>query len=151
MVHLDASTQRPDHWVASSWSYDPSEERKIPDDHNKDIFVKILIKAIPLPPCRDKGKRSYSFYSFLTSVLDGCKWLASRPDRSLPPVPIEYEAVWASELVWAHRLEDLENKSFASAWDRNPVARLSMDPSSYSFAVIIFSFILRSCFTHIIQ
>jgi hypothetical protein len=51
-----------------------------------------------------KGERKYSSYSFLTSVLDGGEWSASRPGRALPPekgppVPIGQEAGWASELV----------------------------------------------------
>jgi hypothetical protein len=29
------------------------------------------------------GERRYSFYSFLTSALDGGEWSASRPDRAL--------------------------------------------------------------------
>jgi hypothetical protein len=29
------------------------------------------------------GKRQYSFYTFLTSALDGGQWLASRPGRAL--------------------------------------------------------------------
>jgi hypothetical protein len=37
------------------------------------------------------------------------------------PVPIEQEAGWAPELVWTKRLEE---KSFAPAGDRTPIARL---------------------------
>jgi hypothetical protein len=60
-------------------------------------------------------------------MLDICigwgEWSASRPVRALlpgkePPVPIGEEAGWASEPVWTQRLEE---KSFASAGDRNPV------------------------------
>jgi hypothetical protein len=40
----------------------------------------------------------YSSYTFLTSALDGAEWLVSRPGCTLPPVPIEQEAVWATEL-----------------------------------------------------
>jgi hypothetical protein len=38
------------------------------------------------------------------------------------PVPIIQEAGWASEPVWTHRLEE---KSFAPAGDRTPIARSS--------------------------
>jgi len=56
----------------------------------------------------------YDSYSFTTSALDGDEWLASRPDRALPPgkgppVPIVQEAGWAPEPVWTQRLEE---KSF---------------------------------------
>jgi hypothetical protein len=76
------------------------------------------------------GERRYSSYSFLTSALDGGEWSASRPDRVLPrprfapgkgpPVPIVQKAGWASEPVWTKRLEE---KSFAPAGDRTPIAR----------------------------
>jgi hypothetical protein len=32
-----------------------------------------------------KGERKYSFYSFLTSTLDGGEWSASCPGRALSP------------------------------------------------------------------
>jgi hypothetical protein len=69
----------------------------------------------------------YSSYSFLTSALDGGEWSASRPGRVLPPgkgppVPIVQEAGWAPELVWTQRIEE---KSFAPAGDRTPIARSS--------------------------
>jgi hypothetical protein len=35
----------------------------------------------------------------------------------VPPVPIVYEAGWASELVWTQRLQE---DSFTSTGDRNP-------------------------------
>jgi hypothetical protein len=74
-----------------------------------------------------RGERRYSSYSFLTSALDGGEWSASRPDRVLapgkgPPVPIVQEAGWAPEPVWAQRIEE---KSFAPARDRTPIARSS--------------------------
>jgi hypothetical protein len=67
----------------------------------------------------------YSFYSFTTSALDGDEWSASRPGRALPPekgppVPIVREAGWAPEPVW---IKWLEEKSFAPAEDRTPIAR----------------------------
>jgi hypothetical protein len=69
--------------------------------------------------------RSYSSYSFLTSVLEESQWSASRPDHALAPgkgpsVPIVQEAGWTPEPVWTQRLEE---KSFASAGDGAPVAR----------------------------
>jgi hypothetical protein len=66
-----------------------------------------------------RGRGVY-FYTFLTLSL-----VVSATPRPLfdprkgPPVPIEYEAAWASELV---RLHGLEEKSFASARDRTPVS-----------------------------
>jgi hypothetical protein len=51
------------------------------------------------------GGEECSFYSFLTSALDGGEWSASRPGRALapgkgPPGPIVQEAGWAPEPVW---------------------------------------------------
>jgi hypothetical protein len=71
------------------------------------------------------GERRYSSSSFLTSVLDGDEWSASRPGRALPPgkgppVPIVQEARWAPEPVWTQRLE--ENSS-ASVGDRTPIVQ----------------------------
>jgi hypothetical protein len=73
------------------------------------------------------GERRYSSYSFTTPALDGGEWSASRPVRALPPgkgppVPIVQEAGWASEPVWTERIEE---KSFAPAGDRTPIARSS--------------------------
>jgi hypothetical protein len=70
------------------------------------------------------GERRYSSYSFTTSELDGGEWSASRPGRALPPekgppVPILQEAGWAPEPVWTKKLEE---KSFAPAGDRTPIA-----------------------------
>jgi hypothetical protein len=75
------------------------------------------------------GERRYSSYSFTTSALDGGEWSASRPCRALtpgkgPPVPIVQEAGQAPEPVWTQRLEE---KSFAPAGDRTPIA-LSSSP-----------------------
>jgi hypothetical protein len=61
----------------------------------------------------------YSFYSFLTSALDGGEWSASRLGRALPPgkehpVPIGSEAGWAPEPVWTQGLEKLLNESLIS-------------------------------------
>jgi hypothetical protein len=44
------------------------------------------------------------------------------PPGEGPPVPIVQEAEWASEPVWTQRLEE---KSFAPAVDRTPIARSS--------------------------
>jgi hypothetical protein len=76
---------------------------------------------------RRLGEEEYSSYSFTTSALDGGEWSASRPSRALPPenrppVPIVQEAGWAPEPVWTQRLEE---KSFAPAGDRTPIARSS--------------------------
>jgi hypothetical protein len=72
------------------------------------------------------GDRRYSSYSFTTSALDGGEWSAPRPGRASPgkgpPVPIGQEAGWASEEVWTQKLQE---KSFASARDRTPIARSS--------------------------
>jgi hypothetical protein len=73
------------------------------------------------------GERRYSPYSVPTSALHEGEWSASRPGRALPPgkgptVPIGQEAGWAPEPVWTQRLEE---KSFAPAGDRTPIARSS--------------------------
>jgi hypothetical protein len=44
------------------------------------------------------------------------------PPGKGPPVPIVQEAGWASEPVWTQRLQE---KSFAPAGDRTPIARPS--------------------------
>jgi hypothetical protein len=69
----------------------------------------------------------YSSNSFSTSELDGGEWSASRPGRDFtpgkgPPVPIVQEAGWAPEPVWTQRVEE---KSFAPAGNRTPIARSS--------------------------
>jgi hypothetical protein len=71
------------------------------------------------------GERRYSSYSFSTSALDEGEWSVSRPGRALPPgkgppVPIVQEAGWDPEPVWTQRLEE---KSFAPAGDRTPIAQ----------------------------
>jgi hypothetical protein len=76
-----------------------------------------------------QGERAYSSYSFMTSVLDGGEWSASRPGSVLPPgkgtpVPIVQEAGWVSEPVWTQMLV---KNSFASAAGQTPVA-LSSSP-----------------------
>jgi hypothetical protein len=73
------------------------------------------------------GEKRYSSYSFTTSTLDGGEWSASRPGRALtpgkgPPVPIVQETGWPPEPVWT---QGLEEKSFASAGNRTPIARSS--------------------------
>jgi hypothetical protein len=50
------------------------------------------------------GERTYSLYSFLTSVLDGGEWSVSHPGHALPLrigpwVPAVQEAGWAPEPV----------------------------------------------------
>jgi hypothetical protein len=66
------------------------------------------------------GERRYSSYSFLITALDGGEWSASRPGRTLPPVPIVQEAGWTPEPVWMQRLEE---KSSASVGDRTLVVQ----------------------------
>jgi hypothetical protein len=66
----------------------------------------------------------YSFYSFSTSALDGVSGQRHAPAALLspgkgPPVPIVQEAGWAPDPVWTQRLEE---KSFAPARDRTPIA-----------------------------
>jgi hypothetical protein len=48
------------------------------------------------------------------------------PPGKGPPVPIVQEAGWAPEPVWAQRIEE---KSFAPAGDRTPIARSSSPQS----------------------
>jgi hypothetical protein len=69
-------------------------------------------------------KRRYSSYSFSTSAVDGVSGQRHGPGRALtpgkrPPVPIVQEAGWAPEPVWTQRIEE---KSFAPAGDRTPIA-----------------------------
>jgi hypothetical protein len=57
----------------------------------------------------------------------GGEWSASYPGRALspgkvPPVPIVQEAGWAPEPVWTQTTEE---KLFAPAGDRTPIARSS--------------------------
>jgi hypothetical protein len=73
------------------------------------------------------GGEEVSSYSFTTSALDASEWSASRPGRALPPgkgtpVPIGQEAGWAPEAVWT---QSIEEKSFAPAGDRTPIAQSS--------------------------
>jgi hypothetical protein len=92
------------------------------------LITTMKIKAVPLHAMEALvGGRRYSFYSFTTSALDGGEWSASRPGHALPPgkgppVLIGQEAGWASEPVWTQRIEE---KSFAPAGDRTPIARSS--------------------------
>jgi hypothetical protein len=70
------------------------------------------------------GGEDYSSYSFSTSALDGVSGQRHAPAALLPPgkgptVPIVQEAGWAPEPVWTQRLEE---KSFAPAGDRTPIA-----------------------------
>jgi hypothetical protein len=90
--------------------------------------------------------RRYSSYSFLTSVLEGGEWSASRPGRALPPgkeppVGIVQEVGWAPEPVWTQRLEE---KSSASVGDRTPavhsVVRHYTDWATPSFQELILIF-----------
>jgi hypothetical protein len=62
-----------------------------------------------------KGERKYSFYSFLTSALDGGEWSALCPGPRFTPNIHWIWRFWASELIWT---QTLEKKFFASAGDR---------------------------------
>jgi hypothetical protein len=91
------------------------------------IYISKKIKQSLYTPWRRLGESRYSSYSFTTSALDGGEWSASRPGRAVPPgkgppVPIVQEAGWALEPVWTKRIEE---KSFAPAGDRTPIARSS--------------------------
>jgi hypothetical protein len=71
------------------------------------------------------GERSYSFYLFSTSELDGGEWSVSCFGRVLPlgkdpPVSIWQEAGRAPEPVWTQRLEE---KSSTSVGDRTLVVQ----------------------------
>jgi hypothetical protein len=94
--------------------------------HPTELEAVSKVKQSRYTPWRRLGGEEYSS-SFTTSALDGDEWSASRPDRTLlpekgPPVPIVQEAGWAPEPVLTQRLEE---KSFASAGDRTPIARSS--------------------------
>jgi hypothetical protein len=78
-------------------------------------------------PWRRSEGEQYISYSFTTSALDGGEWSASCPGRAFTPgertpVPIVQESGWVPEPVWTQRLEE---KSFAPAEDRTPIARSS--------------------------
>jgi hypothetical protein len=94
----------------------------------KILFLWGKVEAVPQHTYGGAGgERSYSFYSFTTSALDGDEWSTSRPDRALtpkkgPPVPIAQEAGWAPEQVWTRTLEE---KSLASAGDETSISRSS--------------------------
>jgi hypothetical protein len=73
------------------------------------------------------GEKRYSSYSFTTSALDGVSGqhhapAALYPRGKDPPVPIVQEAGWAPEPVWT---QSVEEKSFAPAGYRTPIARSS--------------------------
>jgi hypothetical protein len=73
------------------------------------IYVGSGIKKLTLTPCRRKGERKYSSYSFLILALDGIYWLEPLPGRALQAgtrilLPIGWGAVWDSELFWTKQL-----------------------------------------------
>jgi hypothetical protein len=107
-----------------------TEEYGSGENRAKQSFVRLIYKVKHSSPATRHwgacGERRYSSYSFTTSALDGGEWSASRPGHALPPgkeppVLIVQEAGWTPESVWTQRLEE---KSFASAGDRTPFARL---------------------------
>jgi hypothetical protein len=67
-------------------------------------------KVVPLHVVEALGEeRIYSSYSFMTSLLDGGEWSASRPGRALPPgkeppVPTVQGAGCAPEPVWTQKI-----------------------------------------------
>jgi hypothetical protein len=78
--------------------------------YNQIVYILIVSSSINRHS-GTKGERTYSSYSFLTSVLDKGEWSASRHGRALNPgkgplVPIVQEAGWAPDLVWTQRLEE---------------------------------------------
>jgi hypothetical protein len=59
-------------------------------------------KAVPQHTMEAQGERRYSFYSFMTSALNGGEWLVSCPSRTLPlgngpSVPTGQEAGWTPD------------------------------------------------------
>jgi hypothetical protein len=102
----------------------------------KDVQLRLTFKALCesfkvkqsfYTPWRRLGERRCSSYSFSTSALDGVSGERHAPAALLPlgkgpPVPIVQEAGWALEPVWTQVLQE---KSFAPAGDRTPIARSS--------------------------
>jgi hypothetical protein len=85
----------------------------------------LKVKQSRYTPWRSLGARSYSSYSFTTSALDGVSGQFHSPAALLapgkgPPEPFVQEAGWAPEPVWTQRIEE---KSFAPAGDRTPIAQ----------------------------
>jgi hypothetical protein len=53
-----------------------------------DLAIRLFIKKVKQSHCtpwRHLGGEGYSYYSFLTSELDGSEWSASCPGHALPP------------------------------------------------------------------
>jgi hypothetical protein len=64
-------------------------------------------------------ERNYSFFSFLTSALDGCEWPVSRPGRALPPeIDPRYPLGKRLGDLQSWSVQKTKEKSFASARDR---------------------------------
>jgi hypothetical protein len=85
-------------------------------------FICKKAKQSRYTPWRRLGGEEYSSYSFSTSALDGVSGQCHAPAALLPPVPIVQEAGWTPEPVWTQRLQE---KSFAPAGNRTPIARSS--------------------------
>jgi hypothetical protein len=76
--------------------------KKVPNKFFKNVakFKYLISKAVPLPSCRCQGGEEYSFYSFLTSALDGGEWSASYPGCTLhteknTPIGTHWIGGWA--------------------------------------------------------
>jgi hypothetical protein len=78
----------------------------IMEPSNYKISLCKKVKLLHYCHAGNKGKRRQSFYSFLTSALDGCEWSASHPSRTLllgkktSGTHWIEKAGWTSELVW---------------------------------------------------
>jgi hypothetical protein len=86
-----------------------------------------LHSVLKLKPWRRLGEGRYSSYSFLTSVLDGGEWSASRPGHTLAPgkgplYPL-YRRLGGPQSRSGHR--GYRKNPFASARDRTSIARSS--------------------------
>jgi hypothetical protein len=92
------------------------------------VDVKVKGKAVPLHAMEALGGRGdIAPTHYRPRHLMGVSGQHHAPATLLPPgkgtqVPIVQEAGWAPEPVWTQRLEE---KSFAPARDRTPIARSS--------------------------
>jgi hypothetical protein len=73
-------------------------------------------------------ERRYSFYSFLTSALDGGEWSASRPGRGLPRGK---DPLYTLD----RRLGGPQSRSGHRSWRKNPLPMPGIEPRSTSRTV----------------